>query len=74
MRSCAPPIGEALQNLMWGGGVGLSQYIGGAWGGLKMLSKNTCEGVQFQWGFCFSDGGRALFLSGEAPHGGHQFC
>ena len=28
------------------GGGGLSQYMGGAWGGgLKMLSKNTCEGV-----------------------------
>ena len=24
---------------------GLSQYMGGAWGGLKMLSKNTCDGV-----------------------------
>ena len=35
----------------WGGGsskldgVGLSQYLGGAWRGLKMLSKNTQEGV-----------------------------
>ena len=28
-----------------GGGGGLSQHIGGAWGGLKMLLKNTCEGV-----------------------------
>ena len=26
------------------GGGGLSQYMGGAWG-LKMLPKNTCEGV-----------------------------
>ena len=27
-------------------GEGLSQYMGRAWGGgLKMLSKNTCEGV-----------------------------
>ena len=33
----------ALQNLMGGGG-GLSQYMGGAWG-LKTLLKNTCEGV-----------------------------
>ena len=23
----------------------LSQYVGGAWKGLKMLLKNTCEGV-----------------------------
>ena len=35
--------GEALQNLMGGGG--LSQYMGGVWRGLKTLSKNTCEGV-----------------------------
>ena len=28
-----------------GGEGGLSQHIGGAWGGLKMLLKNTCEGV-----------------------------
>ena len=35
--------GGALQNLIWGGG--LSQYMGGGWGELKMLSKNTCEGV-----------------------------
>ena len=28
---------------MWG--EGLSQNMGGAWGELKMLSKNTCEGV-----------------------------
>ena len=27
------------------GGADLSQYMGGAEGGLKMLSKNTCEGV-----------------------------
>ena len=27
-----------------GGGI-LSQNIGGAWGELKMLAKNTCEGV-----------------------------
>ena len=34
----------ALQNLMEGGS--LSQYMGGgAWGGLKMQSKKTCEGV-----------------------------
>ena len=27
-------------------GVGLTQYMGGAWGGgLKMPSKNTCDGV-----------------------------
>ena len=32
--------GGAPQNLM---GVGLSQNIGGAWGKLKMLLKNTCE-------------------------------
>ena len=44
--NCAPlpPIGGgALQNLMEGGGRS-SQCMGGAWGGLKMLSK-TCEGV-----------------------------
>ena len=35
-------MGGTLQNLMEGGG--LSQYMGGAWG-LKILSKNTCEGV-----------------------------
>ena len=31
----------------WGEGVGggLSKYMGGAWGRLKMLSKNTCDGV-----------------------------
>ena len=34
--------GGVVQNLMQGS---LSQYIGGAWEGLKMLSKNTCEGV-----------------------------
>ena len=28
-----------------GRGVGLSQNMGGAWGELKMPSKNTCEGV-----------------------------
>ena len=33
--------GGALQNLMGG----LKSIHGGAWGGLKMLSKNTCEGV-----------------------------
>ena len=27
------------------GGWGLSQYMGRAWGGLKMLLKNICEGV-----------------------------
>ena len=27
------------------GGGGLSQSMGGAWGELKILSKNTCEGV-----------------------------
>ena len=44
----------SLQNLMgvgWHGEVewswvgGLSQYMGEEHGGLKMLSKNTCEGV-----------------------------
>ena len=35
-------MGGVVQNLMQGS---LSQYIGGAWEGLKMLSKNTCEGV-----------------------------
>ena len=34
-------IGGALQNLMGG----LSQYVGGACEGLKILSKNTCEGI-----------------------------
>ena len=34
--------GGPPQNLM---GIRLSQYMGGAWGELKMLSKNTCEGV-----------------------------
>ena len=29
-----------------GGEEGLSQSMGGAWGQLNMLSKNTCEGVQ----------------------------
>ena len=36
----------------WGGGCsskfdggGLNSIHGGAWGGLKMLSKNTCDGV-----------------------------
>ena len=28
------------------GGGGLSQNMGGVWGQLKMLLKNTCEGVQ----------------------------
>ena len=65
---------------------GLSQYMGGAWGGrggLKMLSKNTCDGVhligkdasRFNGGGegCFSDG-RASFLSGgDAPWGGMGF-
>ena len=38
---CAPPLGGgALQNLMGG----LSQYMG-EHGELKMMSKNTCEGV-----------------------------
>ena len=38
----APPTGgRAFQNLMGG----LSQYMGEYEGGLKMLSKNTCEGV-----------------------------
>ena len=37
-----PPVGEALQNLMGGG---LKSIQGGAWEGLKMLSRNTCEGV-----------------------------
>ena len=35
-------MGGALQNLMRGS---LSQYMGEAWGGLKMLLKSTCEGV-----------------------------
>ena len=30
---------------IWLEGGGLSQYVGGAWVGPKMLSKNTCEGV-----------------------------
>ena len=40
------PSGEALQNLMGGGG--LSQNMGKAWGmgDLKILSRNTSEGVQ----------------------------
>ena len=42
-----PPIGGALQNLME---ERLRSIYGGVWGGkgrggLKMLSKNTCEGV-----------------------------
>ena len=38
-----PPLGGvAPQNLMEGG---LSQNIRGAWGELKILSKNTCGGV-----------------------------
>ena len=36
-------MGGALQNLMGGGG--LSQYMGGAWGRLKMVPKNNCKGV-----------------------------
>ena len=36
MGDCAPPPI---------GGGGLKSIHGGAWGGLKMLSKNTCEGV-----------------------------
>ena len=35
---------EGFPQVLWGGG-GLSQYMGGGWGELKMLSKNTCEGV-----------------------------
>ena len=35
--------GVALQNLIGEGG--LSQYIGGIMEGLRMLLKNTCEGV-----------------------------
>ena len=31
---------------MMGGLGGFRYYIGGAWGELKMLLKNTCEGVQ----------------------------
>ena len=34
--------GGAPQNLMLGG---LSQYIGEHGGGVKMLSKNTCDGI-----------------------------
>ena len=34
-------MGGALQNLMGG----LSQFMGEAWGTLKTLSRNTCEGV-----------------------------
>ena len=34
--------GGALQNLMGGR---LKSILGGSMGGLKMLSKNTCEGV-----------------------------
>ena len=39
-----PPIGGALQNLME---ERLRSIYGGVWGwgGLKMVSKNTCEGV-----------------------------
>ena len=39
--------GGAPQNLMGQGGGGGAQVKtwGGAWGALKMLSKNTCEGV-----------------------------
>ena len=33
--------GGALQNLMGGGGV-LSQYMGGAWGGLPRKGKISC--------------------------------
>ena len=39
MRETVTPIGEALQNLIGD----FSQYMGG--GGLKMLLKNTWEGV-----------------------------
>ena len=35
---------SALQNLIEEGGGCLSQYMGGAWRGLKTLTKNTCEG------------------------------
>ena len=34
-----------LGNKIWLGGGGLKSKHGGAWGELKMLSKNTCEGV-----------------------------
>ena len=34
----------ALQNLMGEGG-GLIHYMGGGWGGLKTVLKNTCERV-----------------------------
>ena len=36
--------GGVLFKIWWGGG--LSQYMGKAWG-LKILPKNTCEGVHF---------------------------
>ena len=36
--------GAAAQNVIKEG-AGLSQSRGGAWGELKMLSKNTCKGV-----------------------------
>ena len=45
-----PPLlggqGRGLFKIWWGGGGGwwLSQNMGGAWGGLKMLSKINCEG------------------------------
>ena len=41
MRETVTPIGEALQNLIGD----FSQYMGRGMGGLKMLLKNTWEGV-----------------------------
>ena len=91
-----PPLGRGSSK--FDGGGDLSPYMGRARGGLKMLLKNTCEGVHliiklpaislqackftknellhicafstnhfmegcftFQWGVCFSDGGRLHF-------------
>ena len=42
MGGLCPLLGE---NLVTGGGRGLSQNMGGAWSKLKMLWKNTYKGV-----------------------------
>ena len=45
---CLEHGGGGSSKFDWGegvGGGGLSKYMGGAWGRLKVLSKNTCDGV-----------------------------
>ena len=45
LTSLSQGFPQVFRTLEGGRGGGISQYMEGAWGGLKVMSKNTCEGV-----------------------------